>query len=72
MKSRYGQFQCNKCNHFFHHHVMVAENEKECERLRETIRPPFAETSESQMIKQFDCPAEECDGTINVIFGECE
>ena len=70
MRSRYAQFQCNKCTFYFSNHVLIAESPNEFDQLKKAIFPPFAEFSNDQLVKQFSCPQTGCSGKVNVVIGE--
>lgn len=71
MKSRYAIFDCNVCGKGgVGHNIAIAENDEEYKRLCSSFRPPFAETEDDKLLKQFDCFDENCKGKINIILGE--
>lgn len=72
MKSRYGIFQCNKCEKEVGHNVVVAENQNEFDKLSKALTPPFADFANGTLVKQFKCTVEGCDGFINVIYVETD
>jgi hypothetical protein len=72
MKSRYGIFQCNKCEKEVGHNVVIAQDQGEFDKLSKALIPPFAEFSVDTLVKQFKCIVEGCDGFINVIYVETD
>lgn len=72
MRRFQNEFSCTECEEWVPHTVLIAESEKEYERARNLVPTPFAEFTNGDITKQFDCSSNvngsKCNGKVNITY----